>query len=245
LIRLAGRLVPALILSGLPLSRRAQAQEAVNWRDEFAQVPTGGQGRVKEIKGRATVNGRTLALGDIVRSGETLRVAPSGHVIVSVQGGTIFNLRGEATLEFNASPGTTGLFRLAAGALLSVVPRGGRYLVQGPAATIGIKGTVSYRQVFREDEFEARATKGRTYSRPRNLTDYFCTCNGAVDYLRNEDRSLAASDQTGYHNAFFLDPAAGQMRNSAPLINHFDEDIDYLIGLQDGEKHDRSFLFKP
>jgi hypothetical protein len=66
-----------------------------------------------------------------------------------------------------------------------------------------------------------------------------------VDYLRNEDRSLAASDQTGYHNAFFLDPAAGQMRNSAPLINHFDEDIDYLIGLQDGEKHDRSFLFKP
>ena len=248
LLNVGGRLVPALLLiSGAPLSRRAFAQEAINWRDAFASVPVGGHGRVKQINGRATANGRELAVGDIVRSGEVLRVletlrAHGANLTISVQGGAIFQIKHGAELEFNASPRNTGLLRLIAGAMLAVVPRGHRYLVQGPAATIGIKGTVVYRHLFQEDELQAKAMEGKSYTRPRNLTDYFCTCNGEVDYLRNEDRSLVTSDTAQHHNAFFLDPADPRMLHSAPMVNHFDEDIDALISLQDGEKHDRGFL---
>jgi hypothetical protein len=116
--------------------------------------------------------------------------------------------------------------------------------VGGPTATIGIKGTVVFRQIFREDEMDARAMQGKTYTRPRNLTDYFCTCNGEVDFLRNNDKSLITSEKAAAHSSSFLDSSNAKLLAKAPMVNHFDREIDRVIDLQDGVKHDKGFLRK-
>ena len=231
-----------ILLGALPSNPRAQAKEGINWREAFARTPQGGEGHVKTLQGTAFANDRPLKVGDVIKSGTQLRLAKGGSLVVSVSRGAIFQLKGETTMEFNASTMNTGLFRLVAGALVAVVPRGGRFLVQGPTATIGIKGTVVYRQIFKDHEKIADAGGGKTYTRPAELTDYFCTCNGSVDFLRNTDRSVVRSDTAEHHNAFFMGQAVTPTFMKAPMINHFDVDLEKLIDQQEGEKHDRSFL---
>ena len=76
----------------------------------------------------------------------------------------------------------------------------------------------------------------------KGIKDYFCTCNGSVDYLRVSDLSLVASDTAQYHNAFILNPKNPKLLEKFPMVNHFDQDIRAAIDLQDGPKHDSSFL---
>jgi hypothetical protein len=240
-----GRIVAgSLLLSALPRSPEAQAQEAINWRNLFSEVPKGGGGKVKDMIGSAFANQRPLKTGDSVASGEQLRVTKGSQLVISASDNAIFQMRGEAVVDFNVGTQKSGVLNLVLGSILAVVPTGHRYLMAGPTATIGIKGTVVFRQIFREDELEARAMKGKTYTRPKNLTDYFCTCNGAVDFLRNKDRSLVASDKAEVHSSEFLDPTLPKLLNKAPMINHFDKEIERVIDMQDGEKHDKSFLNK-
>ncbi len=245
LINLGGRMVAASILfSAWPRTPEAQAQEAINWRNLFTQVPGGGSGKVKELTGTAFTGQRPLKVGDTVKSGDQLRVTKGGQLVVAASDNSIFLIKGEAVVDYHVGTQKSGLLNLVLGQVLAVVPKGHRYLVAGPTATIGIKGTVVFRQIFREDELVAQAMKGKTYTRPKNLTDYFCTCNGSVDFLRNNDRSLITSDTAEVHSSEFLDPGAPKLLSKAPMINHFDKDIEHVIDMQEGEKHDKSFLFK-
>lgn len=245
LFHVGGRIVVgSIVLSALPAAPEVEAQEAINWRNLFSQVPSGGSGKVKELAGTAFAGRRPLKFGDTVSSGEQLRVVQGSHLVVSASDNSIFLIRGEAVVDYHIGTQKNGLLNLVLGQVLSVVPKGHRYLIAGPTATIGIKGTVTFRQVFREDEMVAQALKGKKYTRPKNLTDYFCTCNGAVDFLRNEDRSILTSDQAEAHSSEFLDPRSPKMLNKAPRINHFDEEIEHLIDMQDGEKHYKGFLYK-
>jgi hypothetical protein len=229
---------------GLALERYAQAQsrESVDWRRLFATKPAGGTGKVKQITGIAFADQRSLSVGANVRAGEQLRVAKGGSLAVSIQDGTLLSLKGGTVLDFSPSTRKTGVLDLIAGALLAVMPTTNRYLVGGPTAAIGIKGTVFYREVFPEEEHTARAMEGRTSILPKGLHDYFCTCNGSVDYLRKEDHSLIASDTAEHHNSFFLNPGNPKLLEKFEMINHFDRDIKAAIELQEGPKHDASFL---
>ncbi len=245
LFHIGGRLVVgSILLSALPETREVQAQEAINWRNLFSQVPRGGGGKVKDLSGMAFANQRQLKVGAAVNSGEQLRVTKGSQLVVSASNNAIFQMKGEAVVDFHVGTEQSGLLNLALGQVLAVVPKGHRYLVMGPTATIGIKGTVFFRQIFREDERVAQAMKGKTYTRPKNLTDYFCTCNGAVDFLRNNDRAIITSDKAEVHSSEFLDPASAKLLSKAPMINHFDEEIERLIGMQEGEKHYKGFLYK-
>jgi hypothetical protein len=245
LLTIGSRVAAAsILLSVLPASPEAQAQEAINWRELFRETPRGGGGKVKEMEGMAFAGQRPLKVGDEVASGEQLRVTKGSRLIVSGSDNTIFQVKGEAVVDFHIGTRSNGLLNLVLGQILAVVPTGHRYLVAGPTATIGIKGTVIFRQIFREDEMVAQGMKGTTYTRPRNLTDYFCTCNGAVDFLRNSDRSLITSDAAEVHSSEFLDPANPKLLTKAPMINHFDREIDKVIEMQEGPKHYKGFLYK-
>jgi len=221
----------------------AQGQEAVDWKRIFSAKAEGGTGTVKRVTGAAFANQRVLAVGKQVQAGEQLRVAKGASLAVSIQDGTLLQIREDTVLDFAPSRNKTGLLNLVAGGLLAVMPAGNRYLVTGPASVIGIKGTVFYRQVFTEHQTTARAMEGRTATLPgQGLRDYYCTCNGAVDFLRTEDQSLIASDTAQHHNSFFLNPSNPKLLEKFEMINHFDRDIKAAIDLQDGPKHDASFL---
>jgi len=221
----------------------AQPREAVDWRRLFSTKPEGGTGRVKQLTGIAFANRRVLSLGAAVQSGEQLRVAKGGSLAVSIQDGTLLQIREGTVLDFAPSTHNSGLLNLVAGAFLAVMPANHRYLVHGPVATIGIKGTVFYRQVFGENETTALAMEDRRVRVPgQGVKDYFCTCNGTVDYLRSDDLSLVVSDTSQYHNAFILNPGNPKLLEKFPMVNHFDQDIRAAIDLQDGPKHDSRFL---
>jgi hypothetical protein len=243
LFNIGGRVViGSILLSALPGSPEAQAQEAINWRNLFRDVPKGGGGNVKELEGTAFAGKRPLKVGDAVAAGEQLRVTKGSRLIVSASDNSIFQMKGEAVVDFHIGTEKSGLLNLVLGQILAVVPTGHRYLVAGPTATIGIKGTVVFRQIFREDELVAQGMKGTTYTRPKNLTDYFCTCSGACDFLRKNDNALITSDKAEAHSSEFLDPGNPKLLTKAPMINHFDRDINRVIELQEGTKHDRTFL---
>jgi FecR protein len=227
------------------LERHAQAQpaDAVDWKHLFSAKPEGGTGVVKQLKGVAFAGKRSLSLGEKVTSGEQLRVAKGGSLAVSIQDGTLIQMREGTVLDFFPSPRKTGLLNLLAGSLLTVMPVGNRYLIAGPTATIGIKGTVIFREVFDESVTSAKAMGGKTAQLPgKGQKDYFCTCNGAVDYLKKGDLDLIGSEHAEHHNAVFLNPANPKLIERFEMIDHFDRDIKAAIDLQDGPKHDMSFL---
>lgn len=234
---------------GAALERYAQAQpkdaaqERIDWKRLFATTPEGGTGRVKQVVGAAFAGRRSLTVGATVRSGEQLRVSKLGRLVVSITDGTLLWIRGGTVLDFSPSTRKTGVLNLIAGALLTVMPTSNRYLVGGPTAAIGIKGTVFYRQVFDEDEHTAQTADGRTVALPgKGTRDYFCTCNGSVDYLHMNDRSYVTTDTAEHHHAFILNPDMPGMLEKFEVINHTDRDIQAAIDLQDGPKHDARWL---
>jgi ferric-dicitrate binding protein FerR (iron transport regulator) len=221
----------------------AQPRDAIDWKRLFATKPEGGTGRVKQVTGIAFANQRRLTPGATVRSGEQLRVAKAGRLMVSIEDGTLLQLREGTVLDFSPGTHNSGVLHLVSGAILTVVPTTHRYLIHGPVAVIGVKGTVFYRQVFTENEDSALAMENQRVPVPgAGLKDYFCTCNGAVDYLRLDDLSLVASDTAQHHNAFILNPKNPKLLEKFPMVNHFDQDIKECIDLQDGPKHDSHFL---
>lgn len=241
---IGGRVIAGATL-GQALERLAlaQPQDAVDWKRLFAKKPEGGTGRVKQVTGLAFADQRPLLLGATVRSGEQLRVAKASSLVVSIHDGTLLQIRAGTVLDFMPGTDNSGILGLIAGSFLAVVPIMHRFLIHGPEAVIGIKGTVFYRQVFTEDETSALAMENERVKVPgKGIKDYFCTCNGSVDYLRVSDLSLVASDTAQYHNAFILNPKNPKLLEKFPMVNHFDQDIRAAIDLQDGPKHDSSFL---
>ncbi|HUJ75062.1 MAG TPA: FecR domain-containing protein [bacterium] len=243
LIKTGGRVVLSGALAGTALQAWPHSSLAatVDWQRLFRKMPEGGFGTVKEVKGFAFANQRVLKVGDRVQAGEQLRVAKDGSLVVSAEDHTIIRLNEETVLDFHVGP-REGVLALVTGALLAVMPKGRRYLVAGPTATIGIKGTVIFRQVFTPREHTAHAMEGRTATLPAGLNDYFCTCNGETDYLRNDNRSLITTVEAKHHKSFFLNPANPGLLQPFEMINHFDRDIRALVGMQEGPKQDLRFL---
>lgn len=229
---------------GAAWERMARAQSgAVEWKRLFAATPEGGTGVVKQVMGQAFAGRRSLTVGAKVQSGEQLRVQKGGSLSVSIQDGTLIQMRGGTVLDFHPGRRRSGVLNLLAGSLLTVMPTGNRYLVGGPVATIGIKGTVIFREVFAEDVKSVVGMHDKVVALPgKGLKDYFCTCNGSVDYLKKDSLSLITSDTAQHHNAFFLNPEDPKLLEKFEMVDHFDRDIKAAIDLQDGPKHDSSFL---
>ena len=134
------------------------------------------------------------------------------------------------------------MINVALGSLLAVIPTGNRYLVTGPTATIGIKGTVFFRQVFQPNETHGQDMAGRRIPLPKKIQDVFCLCHGAAEYLEPQSLKTVLDDEAKHHSAYFLGKETPLRPSRAVPINHSDAEIVRLIKAQEGRKHTTGWL---
>jgi hypothetical protein len=215
----------------------------INWRAAFEAKSGEGEAVVKSLVGEGYAGARKLALGAMVPSGQHLRVAKDGVMVLAMPDRTVMKIVGEAELELHIDPRSGGVYNLALGAILTVVPTRNLYLAMGPTATIGVKGTVFFREVSGGKPRMMQSMEGPV-PMPEGITDYFCTCNGEVEYLGDLQRGeIVRSDRAKHHNSFYLKGSGAQYELvKAPMLDHFDDEIDRLIDIQEPPRHDKSWL---
>ncbi|MCW7536365.1 iron dicitrate transport regulator FecR [Aquabacterium sp. A7-Y] len=177
-------------------------------------VTARGRGNIVTLIGEALLNGRPLHRDDVIQSGDTLHTGPAS-MLVFVLGTSAFHLRQNTrlTLERGRSVNLVSALRLLTGGLVSVwTHRETTRLITTPTLTIGIRGTGVYTEA-RDD--------GRTY---------FCNCYGTVELSSGDTRLLSQSD---YHQAVWAEPdrPLRQRLRPAQLLNHTDEELEFLAGL--------------
>ncbi len=214
----------------------------LDWASLVGSKPQGGHGKVKDLRGRSRAGGRPLGVGDRVESGEQIVVEPRGWMILSLSDNTIMRINANTTVTLEIDANRRGFFRLLAGSLLTVMPTGNRYLVNLPTATVGIKGTVFFQQIYHPGERIAFDENNERVIIPRGISEYFCLCNGMADFMPSDQSTPFFSDISEYHNSYYIDPRLPNPMVEAPQLNHTDEQILELIDRQDGAKHDTAFL---
>lgn len=215
-----------------------------DWRNLFDSKPQGGHGTVKELRGRASANGRPLRFGERVNSGEKVEVSADSRLILSLSDNTIMRINANTLVTLEMSTRRTGFFKLVWGSLLTVMPIGNRYLVHLPSAVVGIKGTVFFHQIYRPGEKFAFDQNFIRVEIPEGINEYFCLCNGLADFMGGQAGSPFFSDKSEYHNSYYIDPRLPDPMVEAPQLNHTDQHIIDLVALQDGAKHTTQFLDK-
>jgi len=214
----------------------------VDWQRAFERKTVGGIARIKSLVGEGLAGMRELMLGGGLNSGERIRVARDSLLILSLPDRSVLQIRGEAELDLHFDEFSGGVYNLYVGAVLSVVPRSNLYIATGPTGAVGIKGTVFFREVFGETGREVQTMEGKM-TMPADVDDYFCTCHGEVDYLGQlEQGRVVRTDRAQHHSPFFLRNGDGLTFEEAPMLNHFDDEIDRLIDVMDPPRHDKSWL---
>ena len=169
---------------------------------------TSHAGRLHEIDGEVTVNGRLASRANEIRALDVVRTGRSGRLVL-VMGKDAFLIRANSEVEILGKPkalALTGL-RMLTGALLGVFGNGGPRQVLTATATAGIRGTGIY----------IEASPQRTY---------FCTCYGTVD-IEDQHRTEKRLVTSGYHtpNIIYAEMTDGRMMQKAEFINHTDDEL--------------------
>jgi hypothetical protein len=199
--------------------RRSFLQAAAAWTGMggFAAAVAQQRSNVVERRGDFLLNGRPLAAGQTVQTGDSLQSGP-GSSMVFVIGNSSFLVRQNSalTVERGNTLNSVSILRLLAGAAASVWGPGPRRQIVTPTLTAGIRGTGVYTEVFKAEGDRS----------------YFCNCYGVVDLSAGENRALS---QAEYHQAFWgeVQPRNGRLLTPAPAINHSDEEIENLARLVD------------
>ncbi|MCZ6627967.1 MAG: hypothetical protein O7E56_07025 [SAR324 cluster bacterium] len=227
--------------AGLGASLLHTPAHAVDWGALLNMMMPDGFGIVKKLVGEAFADERPLQVGSRVPSGAKINVGAKSRMILSMSDRSIFQFSGPASLELLLSMMRQGILNLFFGAFLAVVPRDNHYLVSGPTGFIGIKGTIFYREVYPREEMTVQGMEGPLVT-PPGAKEYFCNCNGEVEYLGEPAQTPVHIDRSDYHHSFYLDPSRPDLRVKAPMVNHTDEEIKALIRLQTGRKHDASWI---
>lgn len=227
--------------SALGASLLSQPAHAIDWSALRKLMEGTGFGMVAFLSGEATADGRPLEVGSRIASGARIEVGPAGRLIMKMSDRSVFQFTGPASLNLILSMMREGILNLLLGALLAVVPSGNRYLVAGPTTTVGIKGTVFFREVYGREETTVQGMDTR-FVTPKGVKEYSCNCNGEIEYLKKDASLPFMSDRAEHHNAYYLNPAMPGRLMKAPMVNHSDEEIKALIALQDGDKHDVSWI---
>ncbi|MDH4225440.1 MAG: hypothetical protein OEW12_07320, partial [Deltaproteobacteria bacterium] len=111
------------------------------------------------------------------------------------------------------------------------------YAVQGHTATLGIKGTVFYREV--------RPAAGSNSKTNNNHTpqEYICLCHGEADYMDPDSLAVMMRRETAIHHKAVLASKTKHIQlQDAGMENHTDQEIHDLIQLQSQPRHDESWL---
>lgn len=229
------------LVVGLPLGcSTSQPEEMVNWQQSARPIDGQGAAVVKQLSGIAFTDSGSLSEWDRVKSGTTVNLEKGGLLTLSLPDRSVLQLKGESRLKLELDSDQGGDLALTYGSLLSVVTprrRSRRYRIKGATATIGVKGTVCFLQVFKPGAV-------RDAMVPSRATEYFCICNGAIDYLNPSANTIAMSDRAKHHKPYFLYPDGNNVGfiQSDQLLNHDDREILSLIDRMIAPKHHTSWL---
>jgi hypothetical protein len=197
--------------------RRSFLQAASSW------VALGGwqaaqaqeRSNIIDLKGDALVNGQQLSRQQAVQTGDTVQTGPDSN-LVFVIGNASFQVRpnSHVVVERGTSLLTVSILRLLTGGVLSVWGKGASRQIVTPTLTVGIRGTGVYTEVFPE----------------RDNRTYFCNCYGTVDLVSGTSK---VQSEANYHQAFWTEPEPvnGAYLSPARLLNHTDEEVEYLAAL--------------
>lgn len=197
--------------------RRSFLQAAAAWTalGGAAAAQAQGSSNIVELQGDVEINGVRLSPQNTVQSGDQITTGP-GSTIIFVLGNSAFHVRQNSTLTLERGPSlnTISLLRLITGAVISVWGKGTTRKIVTPTLTAGIRGTGVYTEVFPQNS-------GRTY---------FCNCYGTVDLISGADQVVSQSE---YHQAYWssVPNADGVSLSAAKMINHSDEELEFLARL--------------
>jgi hypothetical protein len=200
--------------------RRSFLQAAAAWTAAGGLAGAQAQTRsnIVELSGDATVNGQRLRVDQTLQTGDEIVTGPRSTLIFAI-GNASFHMRQNTSMvvERGSSITAVSLLRLLTGAVVSVWGKGANRQIVTPTLTAGIRGTGVYTEMF------ANQNGPRTY---------FCNCYGLVDLAAGTERELSEST---YHQAVWGEtPLDGRSAlTPAKMINHTDEELEYLARLID------------
>lgn len=167
---------------------------------------------VNQLKGTATVNGRTAAVGTPVTARDTVSTGPGSQAVVVIKDDA-FLVRENTTLEFGeSSTGTLSRILVQTGRVLSVFGRK-PVVMKARTATIGIRGTGAYLEVD-----------------PDKV--YFCLCYGEAD-LDGPGMGAPRKIVTRHHESplVITDRGDAMAAIPGPVMNHTDDELILLESL--------------
>jgi hypothetical protein len=197
--------------------RRSFLRAAALWTSLGGSLGAQAQTRsnIVTLVGDAQVNGSRLQPDQTIRNGDDLLTGP-GASLVFVMGDSAFHLRQNSRLSVVGDTGgaVVNALRLLTGGVVSVWGKGPQRKISTPTMTAGIRGTGVYAEVFPDQDNRS----------------YLCTCYGMVDLEASTERKLVEAD---YHVAYWGEPTPrdGVLLTPAPLLNHTDEELEYLAQL--------------
>jgi FecR protein len=183
-------------------------------QDVLAKGDLPAENGITSLSGNVTVNGVRAKVGTILKSGDRIATADEkGTYAIVVVGRDAYLMRENTSVIFQESkdkPGTIETILLKTGKLLSVFakrPNGEQVNIRAQSATIGIRGTGCYIEIY-----------------PKRT--YFCLCYGEAT-IEGPGMSKPTTYTTIHHDKpVWLDESSDAMRvESTKFGSHTDDEL--------------------
>ncbi len=232
-------LVMSALSGGLAACAKSGSPLVVDWSKIMSQLNQNGGTTVRKVIGTGMAGRTPLSANQFITAGTRISVDSDSQLFLELADYSVLKISGKASLTLNLDKQSGGELDVHYGSLLAAItPRGRRrYIIKGTAAMIGVKGTVCFIHVFEGSDLKDTRI-------PTDTTDYFCLCNGLIDFLNPANSQLVWSDKATYHNARLVKPVSDgiTLQKTGFLLNHSDKEILELIDLMKGKKLDRHWL---
>jgi len=164
---------------------------------------------IQTLKGEVKVNGKPITKDANIKAGDLITTGENSALIFFINR-DVHRLGSNARLQLEGESNLIDSMRLITGSLMSVFEKGSPRSLQVTSATIGVRGTGFYCQIY------------------ENQT-YFCTCYGSTDITTEEGIRTIKSV---HHKPYLIDNKTGEFSLPPPdLKNHTDEELIYLESL--------------
>jgi hypothetical protein len=196
--------------------RRDFMSAAAIWASSLALgVHAQPRSNVVSQTGDVLVNEKNREPNQSIQVGDSIHTGP-GSGLVLVMGKNALQLRANTkiTLEGRSDSAIIQTLRIIQGGVVSIWGPGEQRRITTPTMVAGIRGTGVYTEVLENQDNRS----------------YFCTCYGSVALEAGTDKKFSS---TSYHEAFWGEPKAvrGRYLTPAKMLNHADEELEYLAQL--------------
>lgn len=215
------------------------------WGGFFRSESKPGQAEIIYANGRVFANGKPAKVGQKIPFLTTIRVPKRTVVRLRFPDESVVEVRGDAKFVVEIQKSSGGFLQLLWGAILAVVPQDkvNPYVIKGPTAVVGIKGTVFYMEVFPPGQTTSSFGNG-TVEHPPGFKEYFCLCHGDADFIQPDSFQIAKTEEKVYHHKAYFMNFSEETPKLEPggMLNHTDLEIYELIKNQRKHKHSTDWL---